>query len=87
MIKTDTLLKSWKVAEYDKEAIENEYRRLYNAIQALYENSLISRETREKDYVKLKKAYQKAIAQIYTEVYHGYDNNSSTAGGCRRYMR
>lgn len=64
MIKTDTLLKSWKVAEYDKEAIENEYRRLYDAIQALYENSLISRETREKDYVKLKKAYQEAIAQI-----------------------
>ena len=63
MIKINTLLENWKKAEYDKEAIETEYRRLYNAIQALYENSLITREAREKDYMKLKKAYQKALSQ------------------------
>ena len=63
MIKINTLLESWKIAEYDKEAIENEYYRLYNAIQALYENSLISKETRDKDYAKLEKAYQKATTQ------------------------
>lgn len=63
MIKVNTLLESWKIAEYDQEAIENEYNRLKNAIQALYENSLITRETREKDYIKLKKAYQKATIQ------------------------
>lgn len=63
MIKINTLLESWKKVEYDKEAIKTEYKRLYNAIQALYENSLITRETREKDYLKLKKAYQKALSQ------------------------
>ena len=63
MIKINTLLENWKKAEYDKEGIETEYKRLYNAIQALYENSLITRETREKDYIKLKKAYQKALYQ------------------------
>lgn len=63
MIKITTLLENWKKAEYDKEAIETEDRRLYNAIQALYENSLITREAREKDYIKLKKAYQKALSQ------------------------
>ena len=63
MIKINTLLENWKKAEYDKEEIETEYRRLYNAIQALYENSLITREAREKDYIKLKKAYQKALSQ------------------------
>lgn len=64
MIKINILLESWKNAEYDKEAIETEYRRLYNAIQALYENSLITRETREKEYIKLEKVYKKAIAQL-----------------------
>jgi len=63
MIKINTLLESWKNAEYDKESIENEYRRLYNAIQALYENSLITREIREQEYIKLEKAYKKAIDQ------------------------
>lgn len=63
MIKINILLESWEKAEYDKEAIETEYRRLYNAVQALYENSLITKETREKEYTKLEKAYKKAITQ------------------------
>lgn len=63
LIKIYTLLESWKNAEYDQEAIEDEYKRLYNAIQALYENSLISRDVKEKEFAKLKKAYQKAISK------------------------
>lgn len=61
MIKINILLESWKRSEYDQEAIKNEYKRLYNAIQALYENSLITSDTRNKEYTKLEKAYHKAI--------------------------
>ena len=62
MIKINTLLESWKNAGYDKEAITEEYARLHNAIQTLYENSLITRETRNTAYDKLNKAYNKATA-------------------------
>ena len=63
MIKINVLLEAWKIAEYDKEAIKSEYEKLENVIQVLYENALITREAREKDSIKLKKAYQKAINQ------------------------
>lgn len=63
MIKINILLESWKRAEYDKEAIECEYKRLYNAIQTLYENSLITSDIRNKEYTKLEKAYKKAISK------------------------
>lgn len=62
MIKINTLVESWKNAGYDKEGITVEYARLHNAIQALYENSLITREARNTAYDKLNKAYKKATA-------------------------
>lgn len=60
MIKINTLLESWKNAGYDKAAITEEYARLHNAIQALYENSLITREARNTAYDRLNKAFNQA---------------------------
>ena len=64
MIKINTLLKSWEDAGYDKESITEEYARLHNAIQSLYENSLMSRESRNTAYDRLNKAYNQAIKRV-----------------------
>ena len=64
MIKINTLLKSWQDAGYDKEAITEEYARLHNSIQSLYENSLMSKETRNTAYDRLNKAYNQAIKRL-----------------------
>ena len=62
MIKINKLLSVWKSAEYDKESVTIEYRRLYNGIQALYENAMITREKRDEEYAKLEIAWNKAIS-------------------------
>lgn len=57
MVKIKTLLETWTANEYNMEAIGNEYRRLYNAIWALYENGLITNEKRDAEHKKLNIAY------------------------------
>lgn len=61
MIKINKLLSVWKSAEYDREAVTIEYRRLYSAVQALYENAMITREKRDEEYAKLEIAWKKAL--------------------------
>ena len=61
MIKINKLLSVWKSADYDKEAVTIEYRRLYNGIQALYENAMITREKRDEEHAKLEVAWHKAL--------------------------
>lgn len=43
MIKINKLLKVWESAGYDDEDVTAEYKRMYNGIQALYENAMIWR--------------------------------------------
>ena len=61
MIKINKLLSVWKSAEYDKEAVTIEYRRLYHGIQALYENAMITREKKDEEHAKLEVAWNKAM--------------------------
>lgn len=45
MIKINKLLENWTKNEYGIEEIREEYKRLNNAIWALYENGMITNET------------------------------------------
>ena len=61
MIKINKLLSVWKNAEYDKESVTIEYKKLYYAIQSLYENAMITREKRDEEHAKLEVVYHKAL--------------------------
>ena len=58
MIKIKTLVETWKNNEYDFEAITEEYKRLRNALWAMYENNLIDKEKLQSEAKKLNKAYE-----------------------------
>lgn len=58
MIKIKTLVENWKNNEYNFEAITNEYKRLHNALWAMYENGLIDKEKMQNESKKLNKAYE-----------------------------
>lgn len=61
MIKINKLIKVWKSAEYDAEAITIEYKNLYYSIQSLYENAMITRDKRDEEHAKLEVAWKKAL--------------------------
>lgn len=55
MLKAKKIYKHWQECEYDREAKDNEYNRLKNAMWALYENNIINLEQLKKEIEELNK--------------------------------
>lgn len=56
-INTKNLVENWNLAEYDCNAVVDEYLSLKNGIWAFYQNGLITKEKLEAEHKKLQKAF------------------------------
>ena len=62
------LTETWIENEYDLEAIDNEWNRINNALWALYENGIITKECMITEGMKLDKAHDKAVSRKELQV-------------------
>lgn len=67
MIKIKALLESWTNSEYGPYEVQEEFKRLNNAIWSFYENGLISGDKMKEEWKKLYKATEIMLKKLDKE--------------------